>query len=164
MPVDAQLFRSIMGSFPAGVTVVTAIDATGTARGLTTTAVSSVSLDPPLLLVCVAKTSNTLPALRHSRAFVANFLAAGQERLAEVFASKDPDKFREVRWRPAPAAGGAPVLEDGCAAHAQCQCVQEIDAGDHVILVGRVEDGGVEAEAAPMLFRQGVYRGWPVTV
>src|ERR687887_268194 len=80
--VDKATFFAIMGAFPTGVTIVTALDADGAPRGLTSNAVCSVSAEPPLLLVCVDKNSNTLPALRHSRRFVVNYLRAERNELA----------------------------------------------------------------------------------
>src|SRR5207245_3010173 len=105
-------------------------------RGLTTKALSSVSAAPPLLLVCVDKNSNTLPGLRHSRKFVVNYLSAGRGDLANVFASKEPDKFQGVSWRP--ASNGMPWLHTDTIAHAECLINQEIEAGDHLVFVGEV--------------------------
>src|SRR5215470_1017226 len=99
IPVDRQTFLEIMASFPSGVAVVTTLDASGAPRGLTSTAVSSVSAEPPLLLVCVDLESRTLPALRAGGRFVVNFLREGRSELARVFASKAEDKFERVEWR-----------------------------------------------------------------
>ena len=128
-----------MASYPAGVAVVTTLDTDGTPRGLTTTAVSSVSAEPPLLLVCVDLTSRTLPALRAGGRFVVNFLREGRSELARLFASKAEDKFAGVEWRP--SATGMPVLEADALAWAECVTVHEIEPGDHVVLLGQVEDG-----------------------
>ena len=89
-----------MGAFPTGVGIVTTMDEHNQPQGLTSNALCSVSADPPLLLVCVDKNSNTLPALRHSKKFVVNYLSAGRGDLANLFASKEPDKFQNVSWRP----------------------------------------------------------------
>src|SRR5438552_17456767 len=105
-----------MASYPAGVAIVTTLETDGTPRGLTTTAVSSVSADPPLLLVCVDLTSRTLPALRAGGRFVVNFLREGRAELARLFASKRDDKFEHVSWRA--SASGIPVLEDDAPAWA----------------------------------------------
>src|SRR5207244_7390775 len=93
MPVDRQTFFEIMASFPSGVAIVTTLDGDGTPRGLTSTAVSSVSADPPLLLVCVDVESRTLVALRRSRRFVVNFMRQGRGELSRLFASKSDSKF-----------------------------------------------------------------------
>jgi len=159
VPVDRDTFLEIMASYPAGVAIVTTLDADGTPRGLTTTAVSSVSADPPLLLVCVDQTSRTLPALREGGRFVVNFLREGRAELARLFASKRDDKFDDVSWRP--GANGIPVLEDDALAWAECVTVQEIEPGDHVVLLGRVEEGeGAAADAdAPLMYYR---RSWGV--
>ena len=139
MPVERDLFVEIMASYPAGVAVVTTLDADGTPRGLTTTAVSSVSAEPPLLLVCVDLTSRTLPALRAGGRFVVNFLREGRSELARTFASKAEDKFEGVEW--SATASGLPVLHADALAWAECVTVHEIEPGDHVILLGQVEEG-----------------------
>jgi flavin reductase (NADH) len=158
VPVDRDLFVEIMASYPAGVAVVTTLDGDGAPRGLTTTAVSSVSAEPPLLLVCVDLTSRTLPALRAGGTFVVNFLREGRSELARLFASKADDKFEHVRWRP--SAGGLPVLEADALAWAECVTVHEIEPGDHVILLGRVEEGaGAADEDAPLMYYR---RSWGV--
>src|SRR6266545_3141347 len=113
--MDRATFFAIMGAFPTGVGVVTALDADGQPRGLTTNALCSVSAEPPLLLVCVDKNSNTLPALRHSQ------------------------KFAGISWRP--AHNGMPWLHTDSIAFAECSVEQEIEAGDHYIFVGKVEGG-----------------------
>src|SRR5438093_11602460 len=121
-----------MASYPAGVAIVTTLDTDGTPRGLTTTAVSSVSADPPLLLVCIDLASRTLPALREGGRFVVNFLREGRSELATTFASKRDDKFEQARWRR--TASGLPLLHEDALAWAECVTVEEIERGDHVIL------------------------------
>jgi flavin reductase (DIM6/NTAB) family NADH-FMN oxidoreductase RutF len=158
VPVDRDTFIDIMASYPAGVAVVTTVDVDGTPRGLTTTAVSSVSAEPPLLLVCVDLTSRTLPALRAGGRFVVNFLREGRSELARLFASKADDKFDQVVWRP--SESGMPVLEADALAWAECVTVHEIEPGDHVILLGRVEDGSGAADGeAPLMYYR---RSWGV--
>ncbi len=162
MPVDEATFRRVLGSFPAGVAVVTALGEDGRPRGLTSSAVSAVSLDPALLLVCVDRTSNTLPALRHRRSFVVNFLAEGGDERARRFATKDDDKFRGVSWQPSEVAQGAPILVDDCVAYAECVTVQELEAGDHVVLLASIEGGDAVVDRTPLVFLRGVYRAWPL--
>jgi flavin reductase (DIM6/NTAB) family NADH-FMN oxidoreductase RutF len=158
--LDAEAFRRIVGSFPTGVAVVTCLDDSGAPRGLTTNAFTSVSLDPPMLLVCIDKTSNTLPALRGARAFAVNFLAAGRDELARRFATKAADKFSGVRWEPSETAAGAPLLADDAIAWAECTLANEIDAGDHVVLLARVEGGRARDEGAPLMFFRRAYGAW----
>jgi flavin reductase (DIM6/NTAB) family NADH-FMN oxidoreductase RutF len=150
-PLDPATFFAIMGAFPTGVAIVTAVDASGHARGLTCNALCSVSAEPPLMLVCVERGSTTLPAIRHSGRFAVNYLAAGREALARLFASKEPDKFGEVAWQP--ADNGMPWLHQDSVALAECTTTQEIEAGDHVIFIGRVEGGHPPEEGSrPLLF------------
>ena len=137
--LDGESFQQVMACFPAGVAVVTTLDAEGAPRGLTTTAVTSVSLDPPLLLVCVGRGSRTLPALRRARAFAVNVLDAGHAHVALRFGSKSEEKFAELAWTPGP--GGQPILHDHCIAWAECRTWSEVEAGDHVILIGEVAHG-----------------------
>ncbi|MBV9101354.1 MAG: flavin reductase family protein [Candidatus Dormibacteraeota bacterium] len=160
MAVEGDLFRQVLGSFPAGVTVVTAVDADDSPKGLTSTAVTSVSASPPLLLVCVDRTSNTLPAIEHSQAFVVNFLAAGEEWLALRFASKAPDKFSGLSWTRSEVAAGAPVLSDHVVAHAECVVTERIEAGDHIIFIGQIEHGVVR-EGVPLMFFRHEFAPWP---
>jgi flavin reductase (DIM6/NTAB) family NADH-FMN oxidoreductase RutF len=149
--LDPATFFKIMAAFPTGVAVVTALDKSGHARGLTCNALCSVSADPPLMLVCVEKNSTTLPAIRQGGVFAVNYLAAGREAVARLFASKEPDKFAEVPWQP--GGNGMPWLHQDSVALAECTLTQEIEAGDHVIFIGHV-DGGRPPEdgARPLLF------------
>jgi flavin reductase (DIM6/NTAB) family NADH-FMN oxidoreductase RutF len=150
--IDPDLFRSIMSRFPAGVVVVTANDPDGLPRGLTVSAFCPVSLDPPLVLVCIDKTSNTLPAIRHSGGFTVNILGAGRQELARLMASKAEDKFGDVEWRPTAGEVGGPILHVDSAAHAVCRIDQSIEAGDHWVFIGRVVEGGVEEGSVPLVY------------
>jgi len=157
--MDRATFFAIMGAFPTGVGVVTTLDAQRQPRGLTTNAVCSVSAEPPLMLVCVDKHSNTLPALEHSKKFVVNYLSAGRGELANLFASKEPDKFEHVAWRP--ADNGMPLLHVDSLAHAECNVVQEIDAGDHVVLMAEVVAGQPPAPGThPLMYFRRTYGTW----
>ena len=158
MPLDAQTFRAVMGSFPTGVIIVTTVG-TGAPRGLTTQSFLSVSTDPPLLLISLDKTSRTLDAVLASGAFVVNFLAAGREALARRFATKDDDKFSGVAWRPSDRAKGAPILAEDSVAYAECLIERMVDAGDHILIIGSVEGGTVQS-GQPLLYHRRVYAGW----
>ncbi|MGH2451177.1 MAG: flavin reductase family protein [Candidatus Limnocylindria bacterium] len=151
MPVDFERFRAIAASFPTGVTVVTAVGEDGAPRGLASNAFASVSASPPLILVCVDKGSRTLAAIQRTGAFVVNFLGADAEAVARKFASKDTDKFAGLAWRPSARARGAPILAERTVAFAECVVEQAIEAGDHWIFVGRVEDGAVN-DGRPLLY------------
>ena len=160
MPVGRELFRAISGSFPTGVVIVTTRAEDGAPRGLTTQAYMGLSTDPPLMLVALDKTSRTLRALERSRAFVLNFLRAGSDDLAMVFASKSDEKFRGVSWRPCPQAKGAPILVDGSVAYAGCLVTEAVEAGDHWMFIGSVE-AGERFSGAPLMYYRRTYASWP---
>src|SRR5260370_14867227 len=107
---DPRRFREGMASFPSGVVVLTAVGEDWQPRGLTVSAFCAVSLEPPLALACIDKTSNTLPALQQAGGFTANILAAGREQLARRMATKLTDKFDGIAWRRPESAHGGPSL------------------------------------------------------
>jgi flavin reductase (DIM6/NTAB) family NADH-FMN oxidoreductase RutF len=158
MPIGRQAFFEIMASFPSGVAIVTTTGEDGRPRGLTTTAVSSVSAHPPTILVCVDLGSRTLAALRARRTFVVNFVRQGCGQLCMLFASKADDKFEHVSWQRTPS--GLPHLHEDAMAWAECSTVHDIEVGDHVILVARVEAGGVAPDVeSPLMYYR---RSWGV--
>ena len=158
MPVEREEFVEIMASFPSGVAVITTLHG-DEPRGLTTTAFSSVSAEPPLLLVSVDHTSRTLAAVVERGSFGVNILRSGRDRLARRFASKADDKFGAVAWRPSPA--GLPLLHDDAVAWAECSLEQEIGAGDHVILLGRVDAGAVlYPDDVPLMYYRRTWGEW----
>ena len=155
--IEGQRYRDVMSAFPSGVVVLTAFGEDGQPRGLTVSAFCAVSLDPPLALVCVDKTSNTLPAVKHTGGFTANILAAGRDQIARRMATKLTDKFDGLSWsRPGGSAGG-PILRDDIAAYAVCVLRETIDAGDHWILIGLVTAGSHFHDVTPMVFQRGSY-------
>ncbi|MBV9169105.1 MAG: flavin reductase [Chloroflexi bacterium] len=158
-PVDKATFFAIMSAFPSGVTVVTTLDDAGQPKGLTCTAICSLSADPPLLLVCIDRRSSTLDALRYSGRFVVNYLSAGRGELSNRFASREPDRWANLAWRP--TRHGLPWLHRDTLAYAECVMVSETDGGDHVIVVGRVDGGQPPAPGTQplMYFRRG-YGAW----
>jgi flavin reductase ActVB len=147
--IERQAFFEVMASFPSGVAIVTTVDPDGVPRGLTTTAVCSVSAHPPTILVCVDLGSRTLGALRARRGFVVNFMGEGRSELCLLFASKVQDKFAHVSWRE--TRSGLPLLHEDVLAWAECSTVHELEVGDHVLLVAEVEQGGVQPELEPPL-------------
>jgi flavin reductase (DIM6/NTAB) family NADH-FMN oxidoreductase RutF len=153
--VDAREFRDTVGRFPTGVTVVTAAGPDGPA-GLTTNAFSSLSLDPPLVLVCFERGSRTLPVVRETGRFAVNVLRAGQEDLARVFASKrvHAEKFEAVTHT---VDHGVPVLDEALA-WMVCELQALHPGGDHEIGVGAVTAMGHDPEGDPLLFFGGAYR------
>jgi flavin reductase (DIM6/NTAB) family NADH-FMN oxidoreductase RutF len=158
--IDGELFRSVLGSFPTGVTIVTAVDDMGVPKGLTSNAVCSVSAEPPLLLICIDKRSGSLPAVLASQSFVVNFLAAGRGELATVFASRGIDKFVDVCWEPSVVAAGAPILVNDIIAHAECLLAQTVEAGDHLLLIGRIEAASSNG-GTPLMYLRRTYAAWP---
>jgi len=155
MAFDQSEFRRVMGHFATGVTVVTTLDGDGRPAGLTANAVSSVSLDPPLVLVCVDKKAETAACFTASGVFTVNVLSDAQEGLSRRFAKSGPDKFSGVGY--GIGGNGAPVL-DGTIARIECRIRQSVEAGDHVIHIGLVEAIGVEGELDPLLYFRGGYR------
>jgi flavin reductase (DIM6/NTAB) family NADH-FMN oxidoreductase RutF len=155
--IDVLRFREVMSTFPSGVVVLTAFGDDGLPRGLTVSAFCAVSLQPPLALACIDKTSNTLPAVQLTGGFTANILAAGREQLARRMATKLSDKFDGIKWRRPADEGGGPILEDDTAAYAVCKLTQTIEAGDHWILVGLVTDGAHLEGVTPMVYSRRLY-------
>jgi len=150
---DVATFRTVLGHFCSGVTIVTAVDRDEPV-GLTCQSFASVSLDPPFVLFVPAKESKSWPRIRHAGHFCANVLGESQEPLGRRFATRGADKFAGVGWRP--GVQGTPIL-DGCLASVECAIEAVHDAGDHDIVVGRVLDLGVAAEGNPLLFYRGGY-------
>lgn len=134
--IDPALFREAMSMFPTGVTVVTALGEHGGITGFTASAFSSLSLDPPLVLVCPARTSETYRNILARRSFAIHFLAEDQQPVAYAFASKGPDKLAPEQWRL--SSRGNPVLHHH-ACLLECTLWQEYDGGDHAIIVGEVQ-------------------------
>jgi flavin reductase ActVB len=147
--IEKQTFFEVMASFPSGVAVVTTTTHDGVPRGLTTTAVCSVSADPPTVLVSVDLGSRTLAALRERGAFAVNFIGEGRSDLCLLFASKEEDKFARVPWTASDE--GLPLLHEDALAWAECTTLQEVTVGDHVLLIALVEAGGVRPELEPPL-------------
>jgi flavin reductase (DIM6/NTAB) family NADH-FMN oxidoreductase RutF len=159
--VAPAAFRALMASHPGGVAVITTADDQGVPYGFTCTALCSVSLDPPRLLVCAAHTGRTLPVLTERGAFVANLLHAAGRAAAEVFTSRTADRFGEVSWRPGPATG-LPVLAEDAHAVAECQVAALHPCGDHTIVVGDVLRSEVRTAApAPLLYGRRRFATWP---
>ena len=152
-PVDAKILRNAFGSFMTGVTVVTTIAPSGEPRGFTANSFTSVSLDPPLLLICIAKTASSCAVFSKSSGFVVNILAEDQKETSGIFASKRTDKFTAVDWRRSDYS--LPVIS-GSLSWFDCARREVIDAGDHVILLGAIRDFGTR-EANPLGYARGGY-------
>lgn len=153
MSVTATEFRSALRQFPAGVTVVTTRDDEGRPAGLTASAFTSVSLDPPLVLVCIDHAATAYPALERRGWFAVNVLGKSQEHLSRRFAASGGDKFAGVAFREGQA--GLPILEDVVAA-LECRVVHRYEGGDHTIFVGQVERVSVYG-GSPLIYFRGGY-------
>ena len=134
--IDPRALRDAFGAFMTGVTVVTAHDQDGKPVGFTANSFASVSLDPPLLLVCLAKTSRNYANFTKAAGFAINVLAEGQKDISNTFARPSEDRFASVDWQAGPH--GAPVF-GGVSAWFDCSMHQLVDAGDHAIMIGKVE-------------------------
>jgi 3-hydroxy-9,10-secoandrosta-1,3,5(10)-triene-9,17-dione monooxygenase reductase component len=155
-PFDSARYRQVLGHFPTGVTVITAVGPDGSPVGLAIGSFTSVSLDPPLVAFCPDRKSSTWPKIREAGVFCVNVLAEDQEQLCRVFATKSDDKFQGVGWRT--GGSGSPVLND-VLAWIDCDIEAVHDAGDHEIVVGRVRELEVEREGGvgPLVFYRGGY-------
>lgn len=161
VPIERERFFAIMSAFPTGVAIVTTLDPDGTPRGLTTSAVTSVSAEPPILLVCVDRSSRTLPALLHTKRFVVNFMRDDREELCRLFASKAEDKFARTAW--SAGRGGVPILHEGAIAHAECATLDELEVGDHLVVTGLVEAGSApDPEEVPIVYFRHAFSSAPV--
>lgn len=151
--IDLRELRRTLGCFATGVTIVTTLDSAGRPRGMTANSFTSVSLDPALILVCVAKSAPIMTVLDRTEGFVVNILEERQRDLSQRFATPGIDKFLGLTWHP--GSSGAPIL-DSTLAHLDCSMHQRVDAGDHVILIGQVMDFA-RNDAAPLVFCRGNY-------
>jgi|ERR1700687_357893 len=154
MPIDKQEFRRVLGHFAAGVTIVTTIGDDGKPYGLTATAFTSVSLEPPLVLVCVDKRSESHPHFHTSRVFAVNFLGVDHEHLSRRFAVTGGDKFTDLATDK--GVTGAPILPEALG-YLDCSTVEVFEGGDHTIFLGRVEAANAR-EGEPLLYFRGAYR------
>ncbi|MER6514565.1 3-hydroxy-9,10-secoandrosta-1,3,5(10)-triene-9,17-dione monooxygenase reductase subunit [Nonomuraea sp. NPDC001636] len=151
--VGHAAFRHVLGHFCTGIAVITALDRTRPV-GFACQSFAALSLDPPLVLFCPAKTSGTWPAIRRAGRFAVNLLGHDQRDLSSLFGRSGGDKFTAAPWHPSP--GGAPLL-DGALAWVDCEVHAVHDGGDHHIVVGRVHDLAAGAAERPLLFYRGGY-------
>lgn len=151
--IDQGALRKAFGTFATGVTVITCRQPDGTPRGFTANSFTSVSLDPPLLLVCLAKSAHSCEVFTKSPHFAVNILAEDQKAISGLFSSRAPDKFEQCDWTPGWAQ--VPILT-GAIAQFTCTRHRLVDAGDHLVLIGRVEDF-VTGEGQPLGYFRGNY-------
>lgn len=150
---DVATYRTVLGHFATGVVLVTAMDGDEPV-GMACNSFTSLSLDPPLVLFCAAKSSTTWPRIQAARKWAANFLDEDSEQICRLFAEKGADRFAHIAF--SPGRSGAPIIQDALA-FVDCETVTEHDAGDHLIVVGRVIELGYQHEGRPLLFYRGGY-------
>jgi flavin reductase (DIM6/NTAB) family NADH-FMN oxidoreductase RutF len=157
MPIAADLYKQVMRHFPSGITVVT-LRAGEEIHGLTVSAFCSVSLEPPLVLVCIGTDLYSHQLIERGRCFAVNFLSQDDADLSDRFAGRIPgitDRFAGLSY--STAVTGAPILER-CVAYLDCTVYAAYPGGDHTIYVGLVEAAGVQRPAPPLVYYQGNYR------
>ena len=152
---DPRTLRDALGSFATGVTIVTCVDGDGAPLGFTANSFASVSLDPPLLLVCIANLARCAPVLLDADHFAVNVLQAGQEPASIRFSTPDEDRFGATPW--SIGETGAPLLLESLAVF-ECKRSAVHEGGDHEILVGEVIRASFDPNLDPLLFFRGRYR------
>ena len=156
---DPRDLRRAFGNFATGVTIVTTLDVAGEPQGFTANSFASVSMDPPLLLVNIATAAFGCPIFTGASGFAVNILSHRQRELSNSFASAGSDKFSGVEWRA--QSTGAPIL-DGVVAWFDCASFQQVEAGDHIILIGEVRAYDYTTDA-PLGFCRGAYVSFGLT-
>ena len=152
-PLDPATYRATLGRFASGVTIVTTRDADGRDVGMTVSAFSALSLDPPLVLVCIDNGASVAPVLEHCSSFAVNILAEDQEPLSRRFAERELDRFEGVTITRGDS--GLALLE-GALAQIECRVSTRTPAGDHTILIGEVTATALR-EGNPLLYYRGGY-------
>lgn len=152
---DPRTLRDALGCFATGVTVVTCVDVEGQPIGLTANSFTSLSLDPPLLLVCVAKAAASAAALAEASHFAVNVLQTGQQPASITFSTRVDDRFGQTEWTL--GEHGVPVLLDSLSVF-ECRRHAVHEGGDHFILVGEVRKATFEPGLDPLLYFRGSYR------
>jgi 3-hydroxy-9,10-secoandrosta-1,3,5(10)-triene-9,17-dione monooxygenase reductase component len=150
---DPERFRQVLGHFATGITVITATNG-GEAVGFSCQAFAALSLEPPLVLFCPARTSSTWPRIERAGFFCANVLSADQGHLATLFGRSRPDRFSEVDWKP--DSVGSPII-DGVLTWVSCQILDVRAIGDHYVVIGQVRELGEVGPQQPLLFYRGRY-------
>jgi flavin reductase (DIM6/NTAB) family NADH-FMN oxidoreductase RutF len=152
--IDPLHFRRVVGQFPTGVVIVAALGDDGRPCGMSVGSFASASLDPPMIVFLPARASSSWPQIQRAETFAISVLAAEQERICRAFAISGANKFIDVEWKPAPS--GAPVI-NGSLAWLDCELEQVHGAGDHYLVVARVNALDVGRETSPLVFFQSGY-------
>jgi len=153
-PISPALYRRTCARFATGITVVTVVDENGRPHGMTVNSFSSVSMDPPLVLVSIDLRNAILGHFLSSPYFAINILAEHQEHLSKRFSSPSPNRFNEIAWRV--GEFGVPLL-DGVLAQLECSVARTFEAGDHTVLIGEVRTAGCN-DGKPLVFFNSSYR------
>ena len=153
MPVDRDTFRSVLGRFASGITVVTIRDERGKDHGMTVSAFSSISLDPPLVMVCIGHDATMYPVLGDIAWFGINILGHNQEPVSRRFAGKDIERFDGIGFE---RGESGVVLLDDVLAWLECRVVTRHEAGDHTLIIGEVEAAAAR-DGRPLLYYRGGY-------
>ncbi len=153
-PVDSRRFRNALGRFATGVTVVTGLTDSGVPVGVTVNSFASVSLEPPLILICLAGTTGCLSAFSTGTRFAVNILGDDQEALSKAFAGPREHRFNNRAFETWDS--GCPILP-GCLANLECTRTDVHTAGDHLIVIGRVDRIETAARGGPLLFYRSAY-------
>ena len=155
-PANAQItFRQACARYATGITISTAIASDGTPHGFTANSFTSVSLEPPLVLICIDRKANIIDLFRTAKYFGINVLEASQQELSNRFAGRGQDRFESVNWNP--GSHGVPLL-DGALAHFECRLENVIEAGDHDIFIGEIVAGDA-GDGKPLMYYRGKYTG-----
>ncbi len=153
MTLDVREIRNMMGHFATGVTVITTKDSAGKAFGLTVNSFTSLSLNPPLVIVCVDRTVDCYSCFDETKVFAVNVLSEDQEELSRRFATKGIEKFEGIQWRM--GENGAPLLE-GVIGTIECKVTHSYEGGDHTIFLGEILSATAKGDR-PLLFFKGKY-------
>lgn len=151
---NSRAFRTAMGQFCTGVTVITSLDSEGKPSGFACQSFTALSLDPPLIVFCPQKTSRTWPVIEANGKFVVNVLSNRQEDVSATFGAPGSDKFKNIEWDPSPA--GLPVLRNNLT-WVECSVDSVSEGGDHWVVIGRALTLGEVVQDKPLLFYRGGY-------
>ena len=152
--IDPDSYREACSQFATGVAVATVLAADGTPHGLTVSSVTAVSIDPPLILICIDFSAAPIAHFRDARFFAINVLGASQRELSVAFAAQTEGRFENVEWKPGKT--GAPLIQ-GCLATMECALERVVDAGDHAVFFGLLVRAALEA-GEPLLYFNRTYR------
>jgi flavin reductase (DIM6/NTAB) family NADH-FMN oxidoreductase RutF len=153
-PIEQQLFRRVCGKYATGITVVTILDANAAPQGMTANSFTSVSLDPPLILFCIDRRTSFLNHFLPGVMFAINVLHEEQQEMSSCFARAGRDRFQGVEWTP--GTNGAPILGEVLAS-LECAVDQLVEAGDHVVVIGKVTHA-TWREGQPLVYFNSSYQ------